>query len=86
MNHPSRYVEGMFDEPFEAATYTSNPLFSQHFYETDAAAASCADIRWSCIGRSGRPAWRGAIRAGAVGESGTTRRCGGDSRTRSASR
>ena len=37
MNHPSRYVEGIFDEPFEAATYGSNPLFSQHFYETDSA-------------------------------------------------
>ena len=35
MNHPSRYVEGVFDEPFEASTYTSNPLFSQQFYETD---------------------------------------------------
>ena len=37
MNHPSRYVEGIFDEPFDAATYGSNPLFSQHFYETDRA-------------------------------------------------
>ena len=37
MNHPSRYVEGIFDEPFDAATYGSNPLFSQHFYETDSA-------------------------------------------------
>ena len=35
MNHPSRYVEGIFDEPFEPATHTSNPLFSQQFYETD---------------------------------------------------
>jgi choline dehydrogenase-like flavoprotein len=35
MNHPSRYVEGVFDEPFEATTHASNPLFSQHFYETD---------------------------------------------------
>ena len=36
MQHPARYVEAVFDEPFETATYTSNPLFSQHFYESDA--------------------------------------------------
>jgi choline dehydrogenase-like flavoprotein len=35
MNHPSRYVEGIFDEPFETETFTGNPLFSQQFYETD---------------------------------------------------
>ena len=35
MNHPSRYVEGIFDEPFETETFTGNPFFSQQFYETD---------------------------------------------------
>ena len=35
MNHPSRFVEGIFPEPFETETFTSNPLFSQQFYETD---------------------------------------------------
>jgi choline dehydrogenase-like flavoprotein len=35
MNHPSRYVEGIFDERFETETFTGNPFFSQQFYETD---------------------------------------------------
>ena len=35
MNHPSRYVEGIFDEPFEKESFTGNPFFSQQFYETD---------------------------------------------------
>lgn len=35
MHHPSRYIEGVFDAPFESTSYTSNPLFSQQFYETD---------------------------------------------------
>ena len=35
MNHPSRFVEGIFDEPFETETFTGNPFFSQQFYETD---------------------------------------------------
>jgi choline dehydrogenase-like flavoprotein len=35
MNHPSRYVEGIFEEPFETASFTGNPFFSQQFYETD---------------------------------------------------
>lgn len=35
MNHPSRYVEGIFAEPFETETFTGNPFFSQQFYETD---------------------------------------------------
>ena len=35
MQHPARYVEGIFDEPFESESHTSNPLFSQQFYETD---------------------------------------------------
>jgi choline dehydrogenase-like flavoprotein len=35
MNHPGRYVEGVFDEPFETETFTGNPFFSQQFYETD---------------------------------------------------
>jgi choline dehydrogenase-like flavoprotein len=35
MNHPSRYVEGVFDEPFETESFTGNPFFSQQFYETD---------------------------------------------------
>ena len=35
MIHPSRYVEGVFDEAFERQTFTGNPLFSQQFYETD---------------------------------------------------
>jgi hypothetical protein len=35
MNHPSRYVEGIFDEPFETESFTGNPFFSQQFYETD---------------------------------------------------
>jgi len=35
MNHPSRYVEATFDEPFEKETFTGNPFFSQQFYETD---------------------------------------------------
>ncbi len=33
--HPSRYVEAIFDEPFEKETFTGNPFFSQQFYETD---------------------------------------------------
>ena len=32
---PSRYVEGIFDEPFETESFTGNPFFSQQFYETD---------------------------------------------------
>jgi choline dehydrogenase-like flavoprotein len=39
MNHPSRYVEGIFDDTFEATSHTSNPLFSQQFYETDTSRA-----------------------------------------------
>ena len=35
MNHPSRYVEGIFAEAFETETFTGNPFFSQQFYETD---------------------------------------------------
>ncbi len=35
MNHPARYVEGIFDEPFETESFTGNPFFSQQFYETD---------------------------------------------------
>lgn len=35
MNHPARYVEGIFAEPFEAESFTGNPFFSQQFYETD---------------------------------------------------
>ncbi|HEU4690802.1 MAG TPA: GMC family oxidoreductase [Vicinamibacterales bacterium] len=35
MNHPSRYIEGIFDEPFEVEAFTGNPFFSQQFYETD---------------------------------------------------
>jgi choline dehydrogenase-like flavoprotein len=35
MIHPSRYVKGVFEEPFEAETFTGNPLFSHQFYETD---------------------------------------------------
>ena len=35
MNHPSRFVEGIFDEPFETESFTGNPFFSQQFYETD---------------------------------------------------
>jgi len=35
MNHPSRFVEGIFDEPFEKEAFSGNPFFSQEFYETD---------------------------------------------------
>ncbi len=35
MNHPSRFIEGIFQEPFETETFTGNPFFSQQFYETD---------------------------------------------------
>lgn len=35
MNHPSRLVEGVFEDTFEPTSHGSNPLFSQHFYETD---------------------------------------------------
>jgi choline dehydrogenase-like flavoprotein len=35
MNHPSRYLEGIFLEPFETESFTGNPFFSQQFYETD---------------------------------------------------
>lgn len=35
MNHPSRYIEAIFDELFEKETFTGNPFFSQQFYETD---------------------------------------------------
>jgi len=35
MNHPGRYVEGIFDEPLEKETFTGNPFFSQQFYESD---------------------------------------------------
>ena len=38
MAHPSGYVEGIFEERVDGHVgFTSNPLFSQQFYETDAA-------------------------------------------------
>jgi choline dehydrogenase-like flavoprotein len=35
MNHPSRYIEGIFEDAFETESFTGNPFFSQQFYETD---------------------------------------------------
>jgi choline dehydrogenase-like flavoprotein len=35
MIHPSRFVEGVFADPFETANFTGNPFFSQQFYESD---------------------------------------------------
>jgi choline dehydrogenase-like flavoprotein len=35
MNHPARFVEGIFEEPFESENFSGNPFFSQQFYESD---------------------------------------------------
>jgi choline dehydrogenase-like flavoprotein len=35
MNHPARFVEGIFAEPFETENFSGSPFFSQHFYETE---------------------------------------------------
>jgi choline dehydrogenase-like flavoprotein len=35
MIHPARGVEGTFDDAFETASFTGNPLFSHQFYESD---------------------------------------------------
>jgi choline dehydrogenase-like flavoprotein len=34
MIHPARFVEGVFADAFETASFTGNPLFSHQFYET----------------------------------------------------
>jgi choline dehydrogenase-like flavoprotein len=35
MIHPARYVEAVFEEPFETESFSGNPMFSQQFYESD---------------------------------------------------
>jgi choline dehydrogenase-like flavoprotein len=35
MIHPARYLEASFAEPFETASFSGSPIFSQEFYETD---------------------------------------------------
>ena len=85
MNHPSRYVEGVFDEPFEATTHASNPLFSQHFYETDRGRGFVRGYSLVVYRPYGPAsvAWETQNRC--RGGRDTTMRCAGDSGTRSAS-